>query len=115
VYSVITVALQLDIYTQTRTVYTYIQLFQNVMINFKSMFYGSFGTKSLIIYIYILFDSNITNYMQRSPGKANRSSVSKEVLHLMNLEVHYRIHSGLPPVPILSQINPVLPTPYPTY
>jgi hypothetical protein len=60
-HSVITVALQLD--THTQTVYAYIHLFLNVMVNFKSVFYGSFGAKTpnyiyIYIYIYIISFKN---------------------------------------------------------
>ena len=60
----------------------------------------------------------LTNYMERSPAwEANRFSASQEVPRILwNLKVHYRIHKCRPPVPILSQINPVHgpPLPHPT-
>jgi hypothetical protein len=59
------------------------------------------GIKCARVYKYLL-------YGVQSSCEANRFSASQEIpIILRNTNVHYRIHKCPPPVPILSQINPV--------
>jgi len=56
-------------------------------------------------YTYLLTYSRV----QSPSWKANWFSASQEISHILwNLKVHYCIYNWLPPVPLLSQINPVL-------
>ena len=50
----------------------------------------------------------LTQSIQHSPFEANKFPASQEIPHILrNLTVHYHIHKCPPPVPLLTQPNPV--------
>jgi len=64
----------------------------------------------LVLYVSCAWHTYFLTYsVEQSPSwEASRFSASQEILRILwNPKVHYRIHKWPPPVPILSQLDPV--------
>jgi len=46
--------------------------------------------------------------MEQSPWEADSSAASQQISHILwNAKFHNHIHKNMPPLPVMSQINPV--------
>jgi len=84
----------------------YLNLFHYSLFSFTNRIFSYSAFRCLLVFLLTYL---LTHSTQHSHSwEANRFSASQEIPHIFwNPKVHYRIHKCPPPVPILSQLDPV--------